>query len=116
MEPELEAERKVLADIISGEFTSQTNNLVLKEKGKTDPHYLSSLKKIENKYSIAHGSAILGLSMLQAFTQDDAFLKVKENLEWAAKCTHWNKFSSIASLGLIFKNTHKKDHLNKFLP
>jgi len=88
----------------------------LKLHGKTDPHYLSSLKRIENKYSIAHGAAILGLSMLQAYTQDDAFLKVKENLEWAAKCTHWNKFSSIASLGLIFKNTHKKDHLAKFLP
>lgn len=84
--------------------------------GRTDPHYLGNLKKIESKYSIAHGSAILGLSMLQAFTQDDAFLKVKENLEWAAKSTHWNKFSSIASLGLIFKNTHDKSHLNKFLP
>ena len=73
----METERKALADIISGDFTSQTNNLVLKTHGKTDPHYLSSLKRIENKYSIAHGAAILGLSMLQAFTQDDAFLKVK---------------------------------------
>lgn len=54
--------------------------------------------------------------MLQAFTQDDEFLKVKENLEWAGKCTHWNKFSSIASLGLIFKNTHERKHLSKFLP
>lgn len=54
--------------------------------------------------------------MLQAFTQDDAFLKVKENLEWGAKSTHWNKFSSISSLGLIFKNTHNKSHLDKFLP
>ena len=44
---------------------------------KTDPYYLSAEKKIENKSSIAHGSAILGLSMLQAYTQDDAFLKVK---------------------------------------
>ena len=85
-------------------------------QARTDPFYLDALKKIENKYSIAHGAAILGLSMLQAFTQDDNFLKVKENLEWAGKSTHWNKFSSIASLGLIFKNTHKKEHLNKFLP
>lgn len=54
--------------------------------------------------------------MLQSFTQDDEFLKVKENLEWAGKCTHWNKFSSIASLGLIFKNTHERKHLSKFLP
>lgn len=77
---------------------------------------MAALKKIENKYSIAHGAATLGLSLLQSFTQDDSFLKVKENLEWAAKSTHWNKFSSIASLGLIFKNTRDKTPLTKFLP
>jgi 26S proteasome regulatory subunit N2 len=85
-------------------------------QAKTDPHYLTALKKIENKYSIAHGSATLSLSLLQSFTQDDSFLKVKENLEWAAKSTHWNKFSSIASLGLIFKNNRDKAPLTKFLP
>jgi 26S proteasome regulatory subunit N2 len=41
---------------------------------------------------------------------------VKENLEWAAKSTHWNKFSSVASLGLIYKNTREKAALTKFLP
>lgn len=88
----------------------------MKLHAKTDPHYLAGLKKIETKYSIAHGSAILGLSMLQAYTQDDSFLKVKENLEWAGKCTHWNKFSSIASLGLIYKDTRDKSIFTKFLP
>lgn len=77
VEPDFEKERKVLSNIISGEFASEINNLVLRLHGRTDPHYLGNLKKIESKYSIAHGSAILGLSMLQAFTQDDAFLKVK---------------------------------------
>jgi 26S proteasome regulatory subunit N2 len=37
-------------------------------------------------------------------------------LEWAAKCTHWNKFSSIASLGLIFRNAKDKKIFQKFLP
>lgn len=74
------------------------------------------MKKIEPKNSIAHSSAIMSLSMLQAFTQDDSFLQIKENLEWAAKCTHWNKFSSIASLGLIFGNTKDRKVFNKFLP
>lgn len=77
---------------------------------------MNALKKIDGKYSIAHGSAILSLSMLQAFTQDDNFLKIKENLEWAAKSTHWNKFSSISSLGLIFKNHKDKSVFGKFLP
>jgi hypothetical protein len=89
---------------------------VLKLHAKTDPHYLALLKKVESKYSIAHGSAILSLSMLQAFTQDDEFLKVKENLEWAAKSTHWNKFSSISSLGLIYKNHKDRGIFTRFLP
>lgn len=116
IEAEFEAERKILSDIIEGEFASNINNAVLKLHAKTDPHYLAALKKIESKYSIAHGSAILGLSMLQGYTQDDAFLKVKENLEWVGKCTHWNKFSSIASLGLIFRNHKDKSVFSKFLP
>jgi 26S proteasome regulatory subunit N2 len=74
------------------------------------------MKKIEAKNSIAHSSAIMSLSMLQAFTQDDSFLQIKENLEWAAKCTHWNKFTSIASFGLIYKNNKDKKVFQKFLP
>lgn len=58
----------------------------------------------------------MALSFLQAFTQDDSFLQKEENLAWAGKCTHWNKFSSIGSLGLIFKNAKKKDIMKKFLP
>lgn len=37
-------------------------------------------------------------------------------MAWAGKCTHWNKFSSIASLGLIYKNCKDKNILKKFLP
>ena len=50
---------------------------MLRLQARTDPHYLAALKKIENKYSIAHGAATLSLSLLQSFTQDDSFLKVK---------------------------------------
>lgn len=46
VEPGFENERKVLNNIISGEFTSEVNNLVLRLEGKTDPHYLASLKRI----------------------------------------------------------------------
>ncbi len=37
-------------------------------------------------------------------------------MEWASKSTHWNKFSSIASLGLIFRNNKNKEVFKKFLP
>lgn len=112
----MENDRKVLEDIIDGKLTDQINNTVLKHLAKTDPHYQTILKKIEPKNSIAHGSAIMGLSFLQAYTQDDSFLQKEENLAWAGKCTHWNKFSSIASLGLIFKNCKDRKFVNKFLP
>ena len=112
----MEEERKVLETILEGKLLDDVNGIVLKKLAKTDPHYQSILKKIESKNSIAHGSAIMGLSMLQAYTQDDSFLQKEENLQWAGKCSHWNKFSSIASLGLIFKNHKNKDVLKKFLP
>ena len=115
-ESEMEAERKVLETILEGKLLDDINNIVLKNLAKTDPYYQGILKKIEHKNSISHGSAIMALSMLQAFTQDDSFLQKEENLQWAGKCTHWNKFSSIASLGLIFKNNKNKDVFKKFLP
>jgi 26S proteasome regulatory subunit N2 len=105
-----------LTQIIEGKFADELENKVLKTQAKTDPHYLQMMKKIESKNSIAHSSSIMSLSMLQAFTQDDSFLQIKENLEWAAKCTHWNKFTSIASIGLIYKNNKDKKVLQKFLP
>jgi hypothetical protein len=71
---------------------------------------------MEFKNSIAHGAAIMSLSFLQVFTQDDTFLQKEENLTWASKCTHWNKFSSIASLGVIYKNFKDKNIMKKFLP
>jgi len=61
--------------IIDGQISDQINNTVLKLLAKTDPHYQSELMKIEGKISVAHGSAIMALSFLQAFTQDDSFLQ-----------------------------------------
>jgi 26S proteasome regulatory subunit N2 len=90
----------------------------LRLEAKTDPHYQSQLKSIEAKNSVAHESAILSLSFLQAFTEDDSFLEKKENLEWAAKASHWSKFATIASLALIFKNNKEKAEavFKKYLP
>lgn len=46
VQPDWETQRKVLADIISGEFASRINNQVLKAQARTDPYYLAALKKI----------------------------------------------------------------------
>jgi hypothetical protein len=77
IEAEFEERRSTLANIIEGKFADEIHNRVLKSLAKTDPHYLAMMKKIENKNSIAHSSAIMSLSMLQAFTQDDSFLQIK---------------------------------------
>lgn len=77
IEQEFAKEREVLAFIIEGKFTDEIQNKVLKSQAKTDPHYLSLLKKIESKNSIAHSGAIISLSMLQAYSQDDSFLQIK---------------------------------------
>lgn len=111
-----EQQRKNLMHILEGKFKDEVQGVFLKKYAKTDPHYQTMLKGIEIKSSVAHGSALLSLSMLQAYTQDGTFLEVKENLEWAAKCTHWAKFASIASLGLIFRNTNSMDPFKPFLP
>lgn len=71
----MEEERKIIEGLIDGHITDQINNSVLKHLGKTDPYYQGVLKKIEAKSSVSHGSAIMALSFLQAFTQDDSFLQ-----------------------------------------
>lgn len=68
-------ERKIIEGLIDGEITDQINNTVLKHLAKTDTHYQNLLKKIESKISVSHGSAIMSLSFLQAYTQDDSFIQ-----------------------------------------
>jgi hypothetical protein len=56
--------------LIDGEITDQIVNTVMKHLAKTDPYYQGLLKKVEPKISVSHGSAIMSLSFLQAYTQD----------------------------------------------
>mgnify|MGYP000962591936 FL=1 len=111
-----EKERRDLIFILDGRFKEDLHRAYLQNFAKTDPHYQNALKAIELKNSVAHGSAQLAIALLQAYTQDDSFLKVPANLEWAAKSTHWAKFAAIASLGLIHRNVRSMDPLKPFLP
>lgn len=116
VEVEFEKERRDLIYILDGRFKEVIHKEYLKAFAKTDPHYQNALKAIELKNSVAHGSAQLAIALLQAYTQDDSFLKVPANFEWAAKSTHWAKFSAIASLGLIHRNVRANDPMKPFLP
>lgn len=115
---EFPEEKAKLTRILSGELRNELHRIFLTSEAKTDPHYQTQLKAIESKNSVAHESAILSLSLLQAFTEDDSFLEKTENLEWAAKASHWAKFATIASLALIYKNNKEKAEavFKKYLP
>jgi hypothetical protein len=64
-----------LEELIDGTITDEINLTVLKHLRKTDPYYQELLMKMEFKNSIAHGAAIMALSFLQVFTQDDSFIQ-----------------------------------------
>jgi hypothetical protein len=80
VEVEHTKERDNIIYILDGKFKEEVHRVFLKTFAKTDPHYQNILKCIELKNSVAHGSAQLAISMLQAYTQDDSFLKVTANL------------------------------------
>lgn len=105
IEPEWLAERKKLVSILEGKVSAELYSIFLTNNCQTDPHYLARLKSIETKNSLAHSSAVLSISFLQAYTQDDSFLKNQENLEWISKSNLWGKFNCTASLGLIHQGT-----------
>ena len=111
-------EKPKVTRILSGQLRDEVTRLFLTSAAKTDPHYQIQLKGIESKHSVAHESALISMSLLQAFTEDDSFLEKTENLEWAAKASHWAKFATIGSLALIFKNNKEKAEavLKKYLP
>lgn len=70
----LPEEKPKITKILTGQLRDEINQLFLTTQARTDPHYQAQLKAIEAKNSVAHESAVLSLSFLQAFTEDDSFL------------------------------------------
>lgn len=56
---------------------------------------------IESRSSVLHSSVVFSNSLVHAGTTSDVFLR--DNLSWLAHAVNWNKFSAIASLGVIHK-------------
>lgn len=61
---------------------------------------------IDTKNSVAHGGVIIANAIMFAGTLNDNFLR--DNLEWVGKCSHWSKFTTSASLGVIHKGNYAK--------
>ncbi|OII73307.1 proteasome cyclosome repeat family protein [Cryptosporidium andersoni] len=53
----------------------------------------------DQRSSIIHTALVMSHALMQAGTTCDVFLR--NNLEWLGKATHWSRFSTSASLGVI---------------
>jgi len=61
---------------------------------------------VDVKKSVVHNSVIFSNSIFNIGTKNDSFLK--ENLDWVKKSSHWAKFSTTATLGVINKGDYSK--------
>jgi 26S proteasome regulatory subunit N2 len=62
--------------------------------------------KLPPKSSVLHGATIWCNGIMNAYTTNDSFLK--DNLEWAAHATNWNRFNATATLGMIHMGNKKE--------
>jgi 26S proteasome regulatory subunit N2 len=86
----------------------------LKKNNHTDIQIINGIKKcIGPKSSILHGATIWSNAMMNAYTNNDTFLK--DNLLWVSQATNWNRFNATASLGIIHGG-NKKDALEILNP
>jgi 26S proteasome regulatory subunit N2 len=55
----------------------------------------------EGRTSILHNATVVAHGYMNAGTTRDAFLR--ENLDWLGKASNWNKFTAVASIGVVHK-------------
>lgn len=96
-----------LFKVLNGKLSEELNSLFLTNRNKTDNQVILNLKTgIDSKNSIVHESVIISNAIFQAGTTNQSFLV--DNLEWISKASHWSKFTSVASLGVIHRGNHSK--------
>ena len=55
----------------------------------------------EGRTSILHNSTVVAHGYMNAGTTRDSFLR--DNLDWLGKASNWNKFTAVASIGVVHK-------------
>ena len=55
--------------------------------------------KLTSKSSVLHGATLWTNGIMNAYTTNDSF--IRDNLQWAAQATNWNRFNATATLGMI---------------
>ncbi|KAH7649667.1 PSMD1 protein [Cryptosporidium bovis] len=86
--------------IISGEATIDLYLQFLHLNNQPDLGILDYIKNNNDQRStIVHTALVMAHGLMQSGTTCDLFLR--NNLEWLGKATHWSRFSTAASLGVI---------------
>lgn len=94
------ARLKQLQAILTGEVRDRLYLQFLKKNNHCDMLLLQKIKeKLPNKSSILHGATLWSNGIMNAFTTNDSFLR--DNLQWAAQATNWNRFNATATLGMV---------------
>ncbi|XP_665972.1 PSMD1 protein [Cryptosporidium hominis TU502] len=86
--------------ILTGEIVSELNLRFLHLNNQPDLGILEHIKNnCDQRSTISHTALVMSHGLMQAGTTCDVFLR--NNLEWLGKATHWSRFSTAASLGVI---------------
>ena len=105
-----------LRSILSGEVKTRLHLQFLKKNNNCDMILIGNVKQaIGTKNSMLHMSTIWMNGIMNAYTTNDSFLR--DNLQWTAASTNWNRFNATASLGMIHMGNAVKalEILNPYL-
>ncbi len=96
-----------LTTILSGEKSIYMHLQFLIRNDKTDMLILKQTKDAV-RVSVSHYATVVANGFMHCGTTHDSFLR--DNLDWLARATNWDKLSATASLGVIHRG-HEKDSL-----
>ncbi|KAF7455748.1 RPN2/26s proteasome regulatory subunit [Cryptosporidium felis] len=86
--------------VLSGKASSELDLQFLHLNNQPDLGLLEHIKNTSDQRSaISHTAIVMSHGLMQAGTTCDVFLR--NNLEWLGKATHWSRFSTASSLGVI---------------
>jgi 26S proteasome regulatory subunit N2 len=85
------------------------------KQSKADINVLKSIKSAteSTRSSILHNATVVAHAYMFSGTTIDTFLR--ENLDWLGKATNWNKFTAVASIGVVHKG-HVHESMNLLQP
>jgi len=89
-----------LLSILRGQTKERLSLQFLKKNNHSDMLMIGKLKEsIPAKNSMLHSAMIWMNGMMNAYTTNDSF--IKDNMNWVAQATNWNRFQATATLGMI---------------